>query len=257
VTFQAGNGWLMNEVHLFIGDALTTMPQTRTGNPQVGQFPYGEKLDGQSHYSLTLPLGDFGAAGTALAVAAHAAVSREQADGKMESGSAWAGSDRIVQRGNWATWFSYVIAEVDEPLVAGCLIKGSAFAYSEQAFRDLGNGVNRWGWQITLDQLHGYSGSTPLYMGAGNNDLSKATRVGDFDYSYANGILQVSYSLNSGFSLDATHVYAGTSFVDTSAPGQYGHENDDLPWGATYDHYTIDVDGEVIYLVGHATVCVD
>lgn len=49
ITYETTGGWLLNEVHLFVGESLDDMPQTNNGNPIPGQFPYtAEDLDTDS-----------------------------------------------------------------------------------------------------------------------------------------------------------------------------------------------------------------
>lgn len=255
VTYNTVNGWVMNETHLFIGKTKAEIPQTRTGNPQVGQFPYGETFTpGVTTYTVSLPLADFGVFGDTLAVAAHAAVSRVE-EGGVSNQSAWAGTDRIVNRGSWATWFSYTITEPDGP-APSCEKSGTAFAFGDQAFEDLGTfkGNAPWGWQLTVN--NSASGSATLYQGAGNNDTSKATVVGTFHYDYTGGQLYARFEANSGFAFLETHLYAGTSNIATRAPGQYGHgleHDEDAP--SSNDSYTVYINGNPIYVVGHAAVC--
>lgn len=41
VTYNTSFGWSISETHLAVGDELRDIPQTKTGNPIPGQFPYG------------------------------------------------------------------------------------------------------------------------------------------------------------------------------------------------------------------------
>lgn len=57
VRYSTSNGWQMTEAHLWVGDGLATMPQTETGNPQIGLFPYRSgDITGATSYTLTIPL---------------------------------------------------------------------------------------------------------------------------------------------------------------------------------------------------------
>jgi hypothetical protein len=40
VTYTTSNGWLLYGAHLWAGLNLASMPQTNSGNPKVGNFPY-------------------------------------------------------------------------------------------------------------------------------------------------------------------------------------------------------------------------
>jgi hypothetical protein len=40
VTFTTTGGWELEEAHLWVGTKLSDMPQTKKGNPKIGNFPY-------------------------------------------------------------------------------------------------------------------------------------------------------------------------------------------------------------------------
>jgi len=40
ITYSTTGGWELTEVHFFIGSSLSEMPTTKSGNPQIGLFPY-------------------------------------------------------------------------------------------------------------------------------------------------------------------------------------------------------------------------
>lgn len=259
VAFHTESDWKLGDMHLFIGSSLEAMPHTKTGNPQIGQFPLAANGDGGNDYVFQLPLGDYGVLNDTLVIAAHAVVSKMNLDGSMRSETAWGEGMRMVAKGNWATYFTYVIQTppVVEPQT--CTSTETAFAFGDQTLQDLGNRINRWGWQISVDAEHGFAGEQPLYAGAAHNDPSKGTHVGTFLYSYANGVLNVNYTLFSGFSLNETHVYAGNAYVSTGAPGQFGNTHDELSIGTMSDNFQVmvaDPEGDGIYVVGHATVCI-
>jgi hypothetical protein len=107
------------------------------------------------------------------------------------------------------------------------------------------NGFSRWGWSIKITTFGDYTYN--IYAGAGQCDISKGTLVGTASVSYkANGVVTVNYNINSGFSLDETHTYAGKNMfptkkgVPTVAPGQYTIQSN--------------LSGE-IYVIAHAVVC--
>ena len=54
--------------------------------------------------------------------------------------------------------------------------------------------------------------------------------------------------------MSETHLYASTSYPTTTAPGQYGNQNNLN--AATGDSYTIQLSGGTpVYLIAHAVVC--
>jgi len=98
----------MDETHVAVAEAFEDIPQTKSGNPKVGQFPYKhEGLGGAMTDLYTIPLGDWGP-GTELVIAAHAALCNGE--------TAWAdcgGPDAYFPGNNWATYFTYIVQEID------------------------------------------------------------------------------------------------------------------------------------------------
>jgi len=90
----------MHETHLAVAGSFEDIPQTKSGNPKVGKFPYKhEGLGGAMTDMYTIPH-DFDA-GTELIIAAHAALCNGE--------TAWAdcgGPDAYFPGGNWATFFN-------------------------------------------------------------------------------------------------------------------------------------------------------
>lgn len=72
VEYELYPGWVMTEAHLAVEDSETDIPQTRSGNPKVGQFDhvrtYDPPVTGDT-FSVALPAGNGD-----LYVAAHAVV---------------------------------------------------------------------------------------------------------------------------------------------------------------------------------------
>ena len=97
------SGWLLNETHLHIAnESEEGIPQTKKGNPKVGQFDYSEEhepcVDG---YTYEIPLN--GLSGEVY-IAAHAAV-----DGTTTYESAWGNGTEFAEDRNWAMYFTYTI----------------------------------------------------------------------------------------------------------------------------------------------------
>lgn len=252
VTYQTIGDWSLNEVHLFVGDSISDAPQTRSGNPQIGQFPYADNVSGNS-YTFQLPMGDFGDCDADLVIAAHAVVSRPTIDGGVQTETGWASGTRFTPRANWATWFNYD-GQCDT-YVGNCSQIETAFAFGDQTLQDLGTDINRWGWQITVSPFE--AGNNPLYAGAAQNDPSKGTLVGDVSYSFNGTYLDLSYVLNSGYGLNKTHVYAGAANLTTGAPGQFGHQQSHA-FATNYANYYIDTGlngSQDLFVVAHAEVC--
>lgn len=102
VTYNTANGFGLKEVHLFVGTSMDNMPQTKTGNPKIGQFPYTAlSLGGLTTYTFSIPLSELGIMKSAeIFIAAHAVVE----NGAVNE-TAWADGD-LISDGSWATYFS-------------------------------------------------------------------------------------------------------------------------------------------------------
>jgi len=95
----------MDETHVAVAGAFGDIPQTKSGNPKVGRFPYKhEGLGGVMTDLYTIPLSDFEPITGPLVIAAHAAL--------VDGETAWAncgGPDAFFPGGNWATYFHYTV----------------------------------------------------------------------------------------------------------------------------------------------------
>jgi hypothetical protein len=78
---------------------------------------------------------------------------------------------------------------------------------------------NHWGWYLKIATLP-LSGT--LYVGAGQNDISKGTDVGTFTIT-ASG---VQYTFSSDYKATETHVYAKCSAPTDCSPGKLGYKAD-------------------------------
>lgn len=91
--------------------------------------------------------------------------------------------------------------------------------------------ANNWGWTNLITP--GYTGSWPMYAGAGQCDITKGTLVGTLHVSYVGGTLTIDYDLNSGFVLDETHVWVGNTPLPVkkgkyqTGPGQFNYNGED------------------------------
>ncbi|KAH6847206.1 hypothetical protein B0I37DRAFT_397483 [Chaetomium sp. MPI-CAGE-AT-0009] len=128
-----------------------------------------------------------------------------------------------------------------------------------------GQGCNRWGWYSTPTlaelQIGGIGGGVggPLYVGAGNNDISKATNVGAWVATAdAAGAVTVTYLLNEPYALADAHVDLDCLPIDKCAPGSYTFVADGLKDVSTYSttpfRYPTCSRGSQAALIVHAAV---
>lgn len=290
VTYETSGGWTMDELHLWAGYDLTSMPTTRKGNPIPGQFPYvSENIAGKTAYSFTIGLSELGVdCGESVYLAAHAALSLLDENGDVvQTETGWGDGTNILSKGNWATYFIVLLTCDDGPVDQDVECE-TAFAYYEPSFLTLDeafgivapgdNSPGRWGW--TNGPLTGTSENPADYTmkliaGAGGNDVTKGVEVGTVTVSYDGSTVVVKYELyndfqvkfetnSDGIDMDDIHLYVGTAKLPsnkqgyTVAPGQYPFtpERKSDVAGRTYYEMTIDgFEGDPIYVVAHATVC--
>ena len=105
VAYQTDGPWLLTETHLAIADTLAGIPQTKSGNPRPGQFPWSATHNpavSQFTYCVSYPY----TAGEALYVATHAVV-QSNGGGGQGTETGWAGG-LDFPGANWATYFTFV-----------------------------------------------------------------------------------------------------------------------------------------------------
>ncbi len=271
VTFSAQNGWLLSETHLHVADTEEAVPQTKKGNPKVGNFAYQTQHDpAAQEFTYTIAKADLAFDSTdSLVVAAHAVVVQQDSEGnEIENETDWADGDRFTNRGSWATYFGHTWQEcvtVLGPLTSGATETAFAFGGTlATCFLDIdqdndGNGdFNRWGW--TNGGLAPGMYSFEIYAGAGRCDLSKGAFVGMLTVFYDGASAFVSYDLFHPYVLEETHLYIGSDILaedvngnPTVAPGQYPTIHDNLG-GVGSDSYTVTGLSGAINVVAHVTV---
>ena len=104
--------WEITETHLAVATSLADIPQTKSGNPKVGHFPYKMMHDPPvTQYTYTIPLE--WSEGTLLYIAAHAVV--QTWDPKYQEETAWADCDgptAVFPGRNWATFVFYTVQAI-------------------------------------------------------------------------------------------------------------------------------------------------
>lgn len=261
LTYTTTGDWVLNEVHAFVGESSSDIPQTKNGTFKNGRFPYKASDLDTTSFTFTIPLSDFVSSpeelcDKTLVVAAHAVVSRELGgDAGVQAETAWGDGTQMRDDRNWAMYFTvkfYCDPETDGGPSAGAC--ETAFAVGETTFIELGLTDSRWGWQ--LGPYAPGSFEAPIYAAAGQNDLSKGTHVGTLFVDYDGSTVTVSYELFPEFELAETHLYLDVTTADTIAPGQYGNQHDLS--GEQSDQFVLGgFNGEPIYVIAHAVVCED
>ena len=98
ITFSTSGAWKLEEAHLWIGGNLGDIPQTRQGNPKIGNFPYKSgDITGATNHTFQVPLNNLGIysdvnkGNSDFYVAAHAALRKIDSIGNViQTESGWA-----------------------------------------------------------------------------------------------------------------------------------------------------------------------
>lgn len=270
VTFSTSNGWLLSETHAHVADSLAGIPQTKKGNPKVGNFACQVTHDPEvTEYTLVIAKSDLSLDGNnSLVIAAHAVVVKyDDAGNQIANETGWGDGDRFVDRGSWATYLMHTWQSCDSIVAESGSETETAFAYNADLATcfllidddEDGNGdFNRWGW--TNGAMGPGLYEFDIYAGAGQCDLSKGTLVGTLSVDYDGSTATVTYEVASPYGLAETHLYIGSDILAsdgggdfTVAPGQYPTIHDELT-SVSSDSYTIGGLSGDIYVVAHATV---
>jgi len=265
VTYNTVDGWQLKDVHFWIGTTLASMPQTNTGSPKIGLFPYKTSNINGTTYTYNIPFSVIGYTCPDAArfyFVAHAVVCR---NGQCET--AYAGGDRLLARGNWAMfntiWISCTTIE-DNPTTsetAWSRLEGSSTCFID--IPELNS--NRWGW--TNGPLQPGTYTAELYAAAGQCNLDNGTDVGNVVYVYDGSTLVVTVnaqgideSTGADYNLEEVHIYAGSAMIPTAqngsltvAPGQLGYNSGALDAELTHTTTITNLSGP-IYVATHAVV---
>jgi hypothetical protein len=75
VSYDADTDWFIDAVHVAVGYDVSELPQTKKGNPAIGNFAYAAEFELSDGADLTIPLADIGfTSGDQVTIAAHAEV---------------------------------------------------------------------------------------------------------------------------------------------------------------------------------------
>uniref|UniRef100_UPI003305F1CC T9SS type A sorting domain-containing protein n=1 Tax=uncultured Croceitalea sp. TaxID=1798908 RepID=UPI003305F1CC len=151
---------------------------------------------------------------------------------------------------------------------------GGSIDQCETAFAKLSNdnaicfediqGFNspRWGWTNQLSTSTS-SYSMDLYAAAGQCDISKGALIGQVTVTYADGMVDVAVTTNSGYDMTVAHLYVGQEQLPlgnnnrpTVAPGQYPYQDTISGRFTTYTFEDIPVNTMgSYYVILHVEVC--
>lgn len=119
VEYTTIDGWRLSETHLAIATTLAGIPQTKSGNPKVGNFPYKRTYNptvtsdvyifALDQLAVSLGLDRFTCGVSSLVIAAHAVVVKLDGGGTVIGQETGWGSGPGFPGANWATYFNYTV----------------------------------------------------------------------------------------------------------------------------------------------------
>ena len=104
VTYTTTGGWVIRKTHLYVG-ACSGIPTTRSGNPQIGLFPYQTYYSPRvTAYTYTIPLTDLD---SCYCIAAHAELELLDGSGNViQTETGWGQGDPMGGS-SWAMVINY------------------------------------------------------------------------------------------------------------------------------------------------------
>lgn len=267
VSYNTSGGWFLSEVHFWIGNSISDMPQTGAKNPKVGLFPYSFKdLNGVASFSFIIPFSDFGFScerPSNIYVASHASVYRNIDGGEIQNETAWGAGDKFNEQGSWAMFTPiYIECAGDVKPVSLCQ---NSFAYGGDAaacfssFPSIIGSSSGLGW--TNGPLKAGSYVFDLYIGSRQCNTEQASVVGSVFVEFSEGIVDVSYVIeDERYSLEKINLYVGNEPFPmvkgsyTSEAGSYPVITNEIPNPRFHQVLLDGFEGE-IYVIASATVC--
>jgi hypothetical protein len=122
---------------------------------------------------------------------------------------------------------------------------------------------NNWGWTNgPFDTTFVTEVDATLWRGAAHCDTSAGTDVGNFHINIDGANVEMTFTLNPGFTLSKVYSHVGEEKLPrknpstyTVSPGQFGFKDENAGGVTTYTH-KISVDpGCSVYVAAHASIC--
>ncbi len=133
----------------------------------------------------------------------------------------------------------------------------TAFMFGDTPINSFSN-VNRWGWAEYFDDADGTSQTFKIWAGAGQNDTSKGTHVGNATVTLnGDGDVELDIEIFDGYTFDELHVNlseAQPSGNVAKAPGQYNRNGEVSPDVTEYTFDFNNTDGD-FWIIVHAVTC--
>ena len=144
--------------------------------------------------------------------------------------------------------------DCDEPEDGQC---GTAFMFSEDLRINEVTNSNRWGWIEYYESGEG-SITRDLYVGAGQNDLSKGTNIGSVTISRSGSMLNFDFDLDGDYEFSELHIHVADTQEEATgvakSPGRY-NQNDILTGLEDQSLDILDDLADDFWVIVHADAC--
>ncbi len=245
IRFLSNEPLSLMQARVEIVDNLNEFPINGGGNLPPGQMAEVVKVGGDDYAQFTFPLSNFSHFEDNCLLIAPWAIFKANAG--QHTTDPW--------------YFQYCIQSCPPPPPADpVIICETAFMEGNRPFLGTGDNVlnlgnSRWGWANYFTGSDGEY-SQKLWAGAGKNNTSKATWVGDIITTVSGTNVTLSIDMKPGFedALNVTHIYFSDKAPTTTAPGQYGNTDPDAEDGKDYP-FTLNVANSSFWLIVHAEIC--
>lgn len=159
-----------------------------------------------------------------------------------------------------ASYEKYTIVKFDIEQPTTQTACGTGYAYGDNlanCFIGLpGVQANNWGWTNFISASASASYDWPIYVGAGQCNLSNGTLVGylHVNYNHVTDVLTLNYTLNPGYTNSSLKIWIGSTYLPfkrgkyTTAPGQFNHKEPTVP-------YTVTGLSNNFYIAAHFDIC--
>ena len=250
VTYDVtGSNWWLSETHLFAGD-INEAPFTKSGNPQIGQFPYHGTDELTQRYTHWVSLDHID---EPISIIAHAVVVQKQNGQTTATETAFGEGSKEFPGNRWGWIIDYKLQDchddeeegadqevsfaedianssnLDQTDNNGCM---GAYAYSSpENSICLLKDFDHWGWTnwvIPNDRHYIPGGVTytyPLYASAFECATDNSILIGEVNINVSGGdsVLYASVSVSLSkqeLSITELHIYAGETIYPLNDTGK-------------------------------------
>ncbi|AVR45014.1 hypothetical protein C7S20_06865 [Christiangramia fulva] len=162
----------------------------------------------------------------------------------IDGSAIWVTGTQFGTGGGQGYYYVYNIQECQLEDTSTCESAYAYYANYSIPLNDVYTTPKNWGWYEELDFGSATSYTMDVYVGAGQNDITKGTKVGTVTLTLSDSkIVEASFNLISGYSMGSYEIFSADQLpITRPGPGQYTNSGD------------VDADGKISVIL-HATIC--